>query len=179
MFSRFKEDYLDISDTRGWGSSSGFDETRLNTLIHNDPRKCTPELSNMMNCDHSTIVWYLHSMEKVQKSSVWVPHARCQNHKNQRVAIVYELIIDWLVNNINHLYPVSLLVTRNGVFMLTKGIDRKGWARTREECLKCSNFSIWHSIFWRPRLHSLSSNFKLQYVSSSTTIELQIKNDNR
>ena len=43
-FSRFKEDCLDISDTPRSGRSSGFDEDRLNTLIHNDPRQCTREL---------------------------------------------------------------------------------------------------------------------------------------
>ena len=38
------------------GRPSGFDEDRLNTLIHNDPRQCTRELANVMNCDYSTIV---------------------------------------------------------------------------------------------------------------------------
>ena len=51
-FSCFKEDDFDISDT----PLSGFDEGRLNTLIHSDPQECTRELENMMNCDHSNIV---------------------------------------------------------------------------------------------------------------------------
>ena len=38
------------------GRPSGFDEDRLNTLIHNDPRQCTRELANVMNCNQSTIV---------------------------------------------------------------------------------------------------------------------------
>ena len=54
--SRFKEDRFDISDTPCSGRPSGFDKDLLNTLIHNDPRQCTRELANMMNCDHSTIV---------------------------------------------------------------------------------------------------------------------------
>ena len=45
-FSRFKEDHLDISDIPRSGRLSGFDEDRLNTLIHNDPRQCTRELAN-------------------------------------------------------------------------------------------------------------------------------------
>ena len=35
-FSHFKEDRFDISDTPHSGRPSGFEETRLNTLIHND-----------------------------------------------------------------------------------------------------------------------------------------------
>ena len=69
-FSRFKKDRFDISDTPRSGSPSGFDEDRLNTLKHCDQRQCIRELANVMNCDHSTIVRYLHSMGKVQKSGV-------------------------------------------------------------------------------------------------------------
>ena len=91
-FSRFKEDRFDISDTPRSGKPSGFDEDRLNTLIQNDRRKCIRELTNVMNCDHSTIVQYLHSMGKIQKPGTWVPHALSQNHKNQRVAICASLL---------------------------------------------------------------------------------------
>ena len=63
--SRFKEDHFDISDTQRSGRSSEFDEDRLNTLIHNDPRQCS-QLANLMNCDHSTIERHLHSMGKVK-----------------------------------------------------------------------------------------------------------------
>ena len=90
-FPRFRKDRFD-SDTPRSQRPSGFDEDRLNTLIHNDPRQCTLELANVMNCDHSTIVRHLHSMGKVQKSGVWVPHALSQNHKNQRVAICASLL---------------------------------------------------------------------------------------
>ena len=54
-YSRIK-DCFDISDTPHSGRPLGFDEDRLNTLIHNDPRQCTLVLANLMNCDHSTIV---------------------------------------------------------------------------------------------------------------------------
>ena len=77
-FSLFKEDRFDISDTPRSRRPSGFDEDRLNTFIHNDPRQGTRELAIVMNCDHSTIVRHLHSVGKVQKSAVWVPHALSQ-----------------------------------------------------------------------------------------------------
>ena len=67
-FSRFKENRFNISDTPRSGRSSGFDEDRLNILIHNDPRQCTRELANVMNCDHSTILRHLYSIVKVPKS---------------------------------------------------------------------------------------------------------------
>ena len=123
-----------ISDTPCSGRPLGFDEDSLNTLNHNGPRQCTRELGNVKNCDHSTIVWHLHSMGKVQKSGVWVPHALSQNHKNQLWPYVHLclLVINWLVNNSDHSYPASLLVMRNGVFMLTQGNIRNGWALTKK-----------------------------------------------
>ena len=93
-FSLFKEDRFDISDTPQSGRPSGFDEDRLNTLIHNYPRQCTRELGNVMNCDHSTIVRHLHSMGKVQNMGVCVLHALSQKHKNQQVAICASLLAD-------------------------------------------------------------------------------------
>ena len=80
-FSCVKEDCFDISDTPHSGRPSGFDEDRLDILIHNDPRQCSRELANVINCDHSTIVQHLRSMDKAQKSGVWVPHALSRNHK--------------------------------------------------------------------------------------------------
>ena len=120
-FSSFKKNRFDISDTPRSGRPSGFDKERLNTLVHNYPYQCIRELENVMNCDHSTIVRHLHSMGKVKKWGVWVTHALSQ--KQQMSAgghmCISLLVIDWLVNNIDHSYPLSLLVTVNGVFLLT------------------------------------------------------------
>ena len=74
-FSRFKDARFHISYTPRSGRPSGFDEDRLSTLIHNDARQCTRELANVMNCDHSTVVRYLHSMGTVQK-----PHKSSSAH---------------------------------------------------------------------------------------------------
>ena len=52
-FSRFKEDRFDIRHTPHSRRLLEFDEDRLNTLIHYDPRQCTQELANVNNCDHS------------------------------------------------------------------------------------------------------------------------------
>ena len=85
-FSRFKEDRFDIRDTLRSERPSGFDADRLNTLIHNGPRQCTQDVAYVMNCDHSTIARPLHSMGKIKKSSVWIPHALshgCANHATE------------------------------------------------------------------------------------------------
>ena len=101
-YSHFKEDHFDISDSPYPGRPSGFDEDCLNSLIHNDPCQCTRELANVMNCDHSAIVRHLHSMGKVQKSGVWVPHALSQNHKNQQVAICASLLAHHILAHEQH-----------------------------------------------------------------------------
>ena len=55
-FSRFKEDRFVSSGSPRSGRPSGFYEDRLNTFNHNDPRQCTRELENILECDHSTIL---------------------------------------------------------------------------------------------------------------------------
>ena len=72
-FSHFKENCFHISDTQCSGRL-------LNTFIHNDPRQCARELANVMNCDHSTIVRHLHSMDKVKK--IGCIGAACTNRES-------------------------------------------------------------------------------------------------
>ena len=110
-FSSFKEDRFDITDVPRSGKPSWLDEDRLNTLIHNDPRQCTRQLANVMNCDHSIIVRHLHSMGKVQKSGVWVPHALSQNQKNQRVDICTSLLARHRLAREQHRPLLSCIVT--------------------------------------------------------------------
>ena len=106
LFSRFKEDRFDMSDTQCSGRLSGFDEDRLNTLIQND--RC---MANVMNCDHSTIVRHLYTLGKVKKSGVWLPNALSQNHKNQRVAVCASLFARHRLAREHHLPFVSCIVT--------------------------------------------------------------------
>ena len=114
LFSRSKEDGFDTGDTPRSAKPWGFDEDRLNILIHIDARKCTRELANVMNCDHSTVV-HLLSTGKVQNSGVLVPHALSQNHKYQRDVVSTSLLARHRLPRVQHrtFYPVSLLVARN------------------------------------------------------------------
>ena len=142
--------FFDISDTPRSGRPSAFDEDLLNTLIHNDPRHCTRELANVMNCDHSTIVRHLHSMDKVQKSGVWVPQALIQNHKHQRVAICASLLDRHRLVREQHRPFISCIFTGDEKWCLYTNIrKRKEWLSPNKRRIrrKCSNFSTWHSIF--------------------------------
>ena len=49
----------------------------------------------------------------------------------------------------------------------------------RRICRKCSNFSTWHSIFYRPQLHSLCSNDKISICKLKQNKWTSNKNDNR
>lgn len=66
-FERFREGNFDLKSTPRSGRPSSFDEDRLNTLIHEDPRQTTRELAVKMGCNHATVVRHLQSMGKVQK----------------------------------------------------------------------------------------------------------------
>ena len=64
------------------------DRTLMMMMIH-------VSVSRTGKCDelgHSNVERYFHSMGKVQKSGVWVPHALSQNHKNQRGEISASLL---------------------------------------------------------------------------------------
>ena len=127
-FSRCKEDPFDINDTPCSGRPSGFDEDRLNTLIHHVPCQCTGEVSDVMNCDHSTIVRHLNSNDKNPKSGVWVPHALNQNHRNQRVAICASLPARHRLALEQHRTFLSCIVTGDEKWCLYVKIrNRKEW----------------------------------------------------
>ena len=127
-------------------------------------RQCTRELANVMNCEYSTIVRYLHSMGQVQKSGVWVPHALSQNRRNQRVAKCASQLACHRLAREQHRALLSCIVTGDEKWCLYDNIrKRKEWLspnKRRRIWRKYYNFSIWHSIFQRLRLHSLSSNYK-------------------
>lgn len=61
----FQRGHFDINHFPCSGTPFDFDEDRLYALIRENPRQSTRELSNMMNCDQSTIVRHLHSTKKL------------------------------------------------------------------------------------------------------------------
>ena len=180
LFSRFKKDRYAISDTPRSGRLSGFDEDRLKTLIHNYPRQCSRELINMMNCEHFTILRHLYSMCKVQKSGVglWVPHVLSQNHKISGCLMSKQSSLKRENHFLSVLSPMALSPYSAQMFLAAPAAFALLLNSKRRICRKCSNFSIgapFSSVYGTTRYLQLT---KLQYVNSSITIELQIKNDN-
>ena len=85
-------------------------------------------VTNMMNCDHSTIVRHLHSMSKVQKSSVWLPQAISQNYKNMRLAICASLLARHRLSLEQRRPFLSCIVTGDKKWCLYANIrKRKEW----------------------------------------------------
>ena len=70
-----------LKDAARSGRPVGFDEDRLNHLLRENPCQSTRELAEQLTCDQKTVVKHLHSIGKVQKLGVWVPHALSQNNK--------------------------------------------------------------------------------------------------
>ena len=70
-FSRFKNKKFNLKDAARSGRPVGFDEDRLNHLLHENPCQSTRELAEQSICDQKTVVNHLHSMGKVQKLGAW------------------------------------------------------------------------------------------------------------
>ena len=106
-FSHFKEDCFDIRDTPRSGRSSWFDEDRLNTVIHSDPRQCTRELANVMNCGpfhyHATFAFNRHG-SKIGCMSTAYSKPKLQKSAGGHMAHFCLFGIDWLENNIEFSY---------------------------------------------------------------------------
>ena len=134
----YEDNGMGESTAKKWFSR--FKEDRLNTLIHNDLRQ---ELANVMNRDHFTIIWHLHSMGNVQKSGVWVPHTLSQNHKNQRLAICASLFDHHRLVREQHRPFLSYIVTGDEKLCFYANIRKiKGWLSPNKRRIsrKCSNF---------------------------------------
>ena len=100
LFSRFKEDRFDISDPSCSGKTSGFDEDRFNTLI---PMMHVSVLENGQ-------MWW--NVTIPPSCDIFIQRARFKNrmygYRSWPYVHLCLLVIDWLVNNIGHFYPVSL-----------------------------------------------------------------------
>ena len=120
LLSCFKEDHFDM-----WPSM--FRNTFAvwwRAFEHINVCQCTRELANVMNCDHSTIVWHLHSMDKIKKSDVWVLYALSQNHNNQEVVIHASLLAHHLLAHEKHRLFLSCIVTGDEKWCLYANIRK-------------------------------------------------------
>ncbi|KAJ4434402.1 hypothetical protein ANN_22963 [Periplaneta americana] len=72
-----------VNKTREWGRTSGYVKDVLKTLIHDDLHQSNRELADERDCDQSTIVRHLHSMEEGSKIG-FMEVLRPQLKKNDR-----------------------------------------------------------------------------------------------
>ena len=49
------------------------DNDQLRAIVEADPLKTTQEITEELNVDHSTVIWYLKQIGKVKKRGKWVP----------------------------------------------------------------------------------------------------------
>ena len=112
-----------------------------------------------MNCDHSTIVRHLHSMDKVQKSGVCVPHALSQGfstfwvrgsiyifHIILRAAVIadYKIIMDilniirgaWAARQVTWVKQRKGCRTSCDVGKAAEGLENELWRRWSDEGLE-------------------------------------------
>ena len=121
------ENRFDIGNTPRSGRPSGFDEDRLIKMIH---VIVLENRANVMNCDHSTIVRHLHSVRKIKKSGVWVPHGLSQNHTNQRVVICAYLLARHRLAREQHRPFLSCFVTGDEKAIIR---IRKEWISSKKK----------------------------------------------
>lgn len=91
-FARFIDGNFILEDEPRSGRPSGFDEDRLNDLIHENPRQTLRELAEQMNSSPQTVLNHLNAMGKVQKLGSWVPHQLSEENKLQRSIICASLL---------------------------------------------------------------------------------------
>ena len=119
---------------------------------------------------------------RFKKSSVWVPHALRQNHKNKRMAICPCLLARRRLAREQHWPFLSSIVTGDKKWCFSANISKRKGRLYPNKIKHVGNVPI--SPLGTPyssvhgSTHYLQMT-KLHDVNSSTIIELQIKNDNR
>lgn len=81
-----------MDDKHRSGRPSTTDDGVLDDLIRSDPRLTTREVGDLFGCSHTTVENHLHSLGKIQKLGVWVPHELSPANKDNRVSVCTSLI---------------------------------------------------------------------------------------
>ena len=75
-----RDESLEDEKHSGWPSK--VDSDQLRAIIEADPLKTTQEITEELNVDHSTVIWYLKQIGKVKKLGKWEPHELAKNQKH-------------------------------------------------------------------------------------------------
>ena len=93
------EERLEDKEHSGWPSE--VDNDQLRAMIKADPLTTTRGVAEELNVSHSTLIWYLKQIEKVEKLHKWVHHELTKNcHFEVSSLILHnnnEPFLDWIV----------------------------------------------------------------------------------
>ena len=84
-----RDESLEDEKHSGWPSK--VDSDQLRAIIEADPLKTMQEITEELNVDHSTVIWYLKQIGKVKKLGKWVPHELTASQKNRHFEVFFEV----------------------------------------------------------------------------------------
>ena len=149
---------------------------------HINPLWCTSVCSRTGKCDELWLFDHRATFTfrgKVQKSGVWVPHALKPKPQKSANGHTYMSAFSLSISSwATSIIPIRYRYWDEKWCLYASIREKKEWLgpNKRRTCRKCSNFSTSFSSA-NGSTHYLQVA-GLQYVNSSTTIELQIKYNN-
>ena len=90
-FSRFKAGDFDLNDKEHTGRPVDADDSFLEDLLEEDPRRSSRELALSLSVSHATVLNRLKALGKVQKVGKWVPDKLSEVNISQRLSICASL----------------------------------------------------------------------------------------
>lgn len=92
-FKRFRDGDESLEDQERSGRPSHVNNELLKSLVEDNPRKSTRELSKDLNVDQATVVRHLEQIGKVKKLDKWVPHELNDLQKRRRFEVCSGLLL--------------------------------------------------------------------------------------
>ena len=74
-----RDESLEDEEHSGWPSK--VDNDQLRAIVEADPLKTMQEITEELNVDHSTVIWYLKQIGKVKKLGKRVPYELTTNQQ--------------------------------------------------------------------------------------------------
>ncbi|OPJ73478.1 hypothetical protein AV530_005819 [Patagioenas fasciata monilis] len=78
-FKKFCKGDKSLEDEERSGWSLEVDNNQFRAIREADPLTATQEVAKELNIDHSTVVWHLKQIGKLEKLDKWVPHELTEN----------------------------------------------------------------------------------------------------
>ncbi|XP_014487685.1 PREDICTED: histone-lysine N-methyltransferase SETMAR-like [Dinoponera quadriceps] len=91
-FKKFKNGNRSLEDVERKGRPQKLDDDILRAMVDSDPRQTIRELSLKIGCPWSTVQDHLHSIGKMYRQGIWVPHELTETTLDQRRTICASLL---------------------------------------------------------------------------------------